>query len=391
MILVTETSQIIPINNKIIFEKENLSQGEQGHLFSVMDVSFLPSGELVTASWDGTARIWNLENLEDINQTEVLFFFPEAIERISTSPDGRFIASTLGEANAVHIFDQQEQTPPFQILRDSVIKGALDWSPNSQRLIVATFENTIDIWDFSTSETMARLPLSHDLGGRSLAWSPDGERIIVGLSNGYIQVLNLDGVVIQEFEGHDAQITFLAIDSTGRLVTASEDSKIRLWNLEDQSILGEHFSEGLVSYVRIIESSVIWGEERKTTIWDLQSGAISEVEHEFSGSGIAVNSEGNLFARGEGEREVIIWSITEKRLLKTINGRTMTCNRSCLLQESNGVTKIAYGSADRSVVILNLDDGGSKKSLEGHHENVSSISSVLSDSEGSLLVSGLVG
>ena len=37
----TKTSHVIPINDKIAFKKEILSQGEKGHLFSVMDVSFL--------------------------------------------------------------------------------------------------------------------------------------------------------------------------------------------------------------------------------------------------------------------------------------------------------------------------------------------------------------
>ena len=74
----------------------------KGHLGPVRAVAFMRTGrELVTGSWDGTVRLWNLES---DRQSEVLMRYTDSIYAMAVSPDGATLASG-GTDGTVKLFD----------------------------------------------------------------------------------------------------------------------------------------------------------------------------------------------------------------------------------------------------------------------------------------------
>lgn len=64
--------------------------GLSGHGMAVSSVAFDPSGKLLaTASWDRTARVWDLSSHREL----FVFTHPHGVESVAFSSDGKFLAT----------------------------------------------------------------------------------------------------------------------------------------------------------------------------------------------------------------------------------------------------------------------------------------------------------
>jgi len=64
----------------------------------------------------------------------------------------------------------------------------------------------------------------------AIAWSPDGQLIAAGTHNGLVCLFDAQsGDWLGEFAAHGAEITALRFTADGRLVSASTDGSIGVW------------------------------------------------------------------------------------------------------------------------------------------------------------------
>ena len=134
----------------------------------------------------GSPRIWvvDLESGADgpvYEDQSILEYNP------SWSPDANRLTSFDGLADFIHMIDF---TSGELVLFPSTTGGPVTWSPDSNRLLYTTFEQTdnggrtlVMLADLSTGET---IPLFgsvdvYDSAYYSLAWSPLEERLVLGL------------------------------------------------------------------------------------------------------------------------------------------------------------------------------------------------------------------
>jgi WD40 repeat protein len=141
---------------------------------SLVSVNFSPDGRrLVTASKDGTARLWNACNGEPMGEpmkhdAEVLW--------ARFSNDGRKIvtASVDGSAKIWAADTCQLIAPPLR--HDDVVHFAA-FSPEGQRVVTASRDKTVRIWNAQTGEP-TRAPLIHPEPVYFACFSPDGRLIL---------------------------------------------------------------------------------------------------------------------------------------------------------------------------------------------------------------------
>ena len=201
-----------------------------GHTNWVNSAAWSPDGSrIVTASQDGTARIWNAKSGAPL---AVLKGHTGSVNSAAWSPDGTRIA-TASKDNTARIWDAQSGAP-LAVLeghKDS-LNGLLNaaWSPDGTRIATASFDDTVGIWDAQSGALLAVLK-EHTRWVNSAAWSPDGTRIATTSRDGTARIWDAqNGAPLAVLKGHTGSVNSAAWSPDGlRIATASDDDTARIW------------------------------------------------------------------------------------------------------------------------------------------------------------------
>jgi WD40 repeat protein len=112
-----------------------------------------------------------------------------------------------------------------------------EWSPDGARIVTASVDRTVRVWEAATGKELARLEGQlAGLEGHSdprlvVAWSPDGVRILTVSEDETPQVWEAaTGKAIARLEGHGGIVYGAAWSPDGaRILTASLDKTARVW------------------------------------------------------------------------------------------------------------------------------------------------------------------
>ncbi|HKB36782.1 MAG TPA: WD40 repeat domain-containing protein, partial [Gemmataceae bacterium] len=152
------------------------------HLRQIWSMAFSPVDQrLVTASNDGTVRIWTWDPTHlGVKQKalELSVRVSGYTNRVAFSPDGQFLA-TGGERNSVKIWDAKTGDALQTLPGHTGEVYAVAFSPDGRWLATAGEDTTIRIWD-SRSWTLQRTLRGHRSFVMSLAFRRDSERLASG-------------------------------------------------------------------------------------------------------------------------------------------------------------------------------------------------------------------
>ena len=174
-----------------------------GHAGAVRALDFDASGErLVTASADGTARVWNAHTGEPIT---VLEGHTDEVMDACFSPDGKLVASVSRDGAAV-LWDAASGTRVYELSGHKAGINACAFSPDGARLYTGSKDKTVRVWD-TTSGRLAGL-----------------------------------------VAGQSGEVENLWVDAQNRvLFTATRDGASRIWDTRDFQLLASLHEVGRVA------------------------------------------------------------------------------------------------------------------------------------------------
>ena len=155
-----------------------------GHTGEVQRVRFsTDSARMITASSDGTARVWDIAAAREVAR----FQTPgQATYAAELCPVGTLAASG-GDDRRVHLWDSATGVEVKTLAGFNSVVWSLAFSPDGRRLAVGSQDRIVRIFDTSTGDEL--LQLRHHTGTvMRIAWSPDGRFLATGGYDQYVCV-----------------------------------------------------------------------------------------------------------------------------------------------------------------------------------------------------------
>jgi WD40 repeat protein len=273
-------------NDKRDLETGVVLKKMEGHSSLVLELAVSRDGQIIASGdWSGEIIACHGEIGESLIKP-IKAYKVDEIKSVDFSPDCTVLATSGSHRDSMTKF---WCTKTWQMQGDPIKCGAycIGYSPSGEFFAIATYyaSKDIQIYNSATRERVASFKLKgHTKCNLSLAWMPDGTRLLSGGDEDDPTIREWDSSTWEQvglpWKGHTRNIYAIAIDPTGTLVaSASSDRHVRLWRLSDQRNVGiSKHSWTLRAVTFSVDGTHILGGGygKKISEWEVPKGARSK-------------------------------------------------------------------------------------------------------------------
>jgi WD40 repeat protein len=385
----------------------------QGFRQAPRDVSFSPDGtEFVVGAvrQEQTATVWDAQAGTALLE---LKGGPGGVRGVSFSPDGTRIVAGGGcydGPGTATVWDARTGAALVELKGFKEVLYSAAYSPDGARVVTGgTINGTsggseVKVWDARTGAVLLDLTPPHRemgfLGGAkgvSVAFSPDGTRIVAGclreMENLGSQARVWDaqtGTILLDLKGHKGAVQCVAFSPDGtRLVTGGSDNTAKVWDAQKGTLLfdlkGHTGDVNSVAFspdpdgARIVTGS----SDRTVRVWDARTGtALVELKGPAGWvNGVAFSPDGTRLVAAcsrevgkpvEQRRpgEAIVWAPRPGPAVVELKGHTEGILRVAFSPDG---ARVATGSYDKTVKVWDVKTGATLLDLKGFSSLVASL------------------
>jgi WD40 repeat protein/serine/threonine protein kinase len=358
------------------------------HSKAVLGVAFSPDGkQIITGSWDGTARIWDIASGEQLLSLDPRDSHDTGLNAVAFSPDGsRVITGSMDPA--AKVWDSISGKPLL------ALKGghnapyaitAVAFSPKGDRIVTGSSDNTARVWDASTGKPLVTL-VGHTNLIRSVAFSPDGNRVATGCGHAWDDVGDCtariwdatNGSLLFNLTGHTGSVHAVTFSPEGNwLLTGSWDGTTRIWdasNGQQLRIMNATPSGPILAaaFSPNGEQVITGSQDQTATLWEVATG---QPLHTYKGHAasivsVAFSPDGRKIATASGdwmpsaEHTAKIWDAQSDQEVLTLRGHSQINAIACspdgqhfVTAESDGIARVWEASRGKELFPLQGHNG----------------------------------
>ncbi len=238
-------------------------------------------------------------------------------------------AATNEETHDVTItaIDTGKDVRTFTGYSDDVYSIA--FSPDAQLLASSDVSGTFKLWNLTTGKSVLALK-DPTFAYSQIRFSPDAKSSVYAISNPKgIGLINAgSGQTLRRFAPADLGKGFIAKDiqfsADGKLLAASHDNFITVWNVADGSLVRTLAGHRNVVYSiafspdnKLLASA---SADETARIWDIATGDARYVLQGHQGyvKGVAFSPDGKTLASGGNDRQIKLWDVATGSELATL-------------------------------------------------------------------------
>ncbi|MGH7201885.1 MAG: WD40 repeat domain-containing protein [Planctomycetaceae bacterium] len=261
-----------------------------GHELAVYDAAFTPDGRwLVTASFDRTLRLWDLQTGQS---SRTLEGHGGLVLCVAVSPDGTRIASGSYD-NTIKIWDVPkadaagQAEPPMPVKPAADLRGhgsyvaGVAFSPDGKQLASASNDKTVRLWDLERKQQIKTLSTQAGVV-YAVVFSPDGKHLVTACADKTVRLIDVQtGAEVRQFSGPEFPVYTVAVSPDGQKIAAGgqglgSNRKVFVWNVggsEPVQVLEGHEDDVYqVAFSPKGDKLLTAGYSGAVKVWDLGTG-----------------------------------------------------------------------------------------------------------------------
>jgi WD40 repeat protein len=247
----------------------------EGHTDFVSSVCFSPNGKRVlSAGWDKTVKIWNVETGKFIR---TLSGHTNQVELVCVSGDGT-MALSADTDGIVKVWNLQKRGECVHDLKHTGNVKAISFSADGKSIYTMDDEKTVRIWDTETGKFIKPVILK-EMNGYVNAFCFYPERkIALSGSGSQMKLWNIDtGARVHLLDGHTSSIYCISFSKDGKYaLSGAWDRNVILWDLEAGEYIrilkGHSHWVNAVSFSPDGRLAISSGADRSMIVWNLSNG-----------------------------------------------------------------------------------------------------------------------
>jgi WD40 repeat protein len=326
----------------------------------------LPSLCFMTASLDGTVRLWNSNNRTDVPGYSVT----DTVCSRTYKGIGNCSVTCLALLG-----EMKRSSDP------NTIKPHMSNS-NSSHFLSGYQNGTVQLWCIENCDNYVQayqLPSCSPVTG--LAVVKVGEIFAAAYQNGSAHLWHAwSGVCLARYSGHSATVRAMCAMGDGeQFVTGSDDRTLRLWNISSVSNLASPLSTPTRSRCEGDQSASCLSAPSDEVPKQSQSHSIEHEEHVaneiYQGHSEAILSVacmecGTMFVSGSMDRTARLWEVNSGACLQTFVGHSAGVSSVAAIDEVTLLT----GSIDTTLKLWDALRGTCLRTYWGHTSIVTGVS-----------------
>ena len=285
-----------------------------GHWTSpVRDVMYASHGRILACARTYSLQLWEPRTGKLLKSVGL----KEGIACIAYSPDNvTFAYETFG--GSVRLLDvNADAHDEITLIADAKGVSSLDFNRDGSVLAGNSYDNDIIyLWNVDTGKLRKTLA-GHIDRVQHVAFSPNRLILASGSDDGTIRLWDINtGDTINIFDGHADRIRHLAFSPTGQtLASADGDGAIELWDITTGELLKTITpASGAFFTAYSPDGETLASSDREAIhLWDVDSGELLQTFTGHVGSiyAIAFSPDGRTLTSGGSDGTLLLWEVTQ--------------------------------------------------------------------------------
>jgi WD40 repeat protein/nucleoside phosphorylase/tetratricopeptide (TPR) repeat protein len=313
-------------------------------------------------------RVRHLATRESPALVRDLIGHSSSVTGCAVTPDGRRVVSASQDHTLkVWDFDSGRCLATLQGHADLVSACAV--TPDGRRLVSASHDHTLKVWDLDSGRPLAILR-GHTEGVSACALTSDGRRVVSASYDQTLKVWDLDsGRTLATLQRHAGRVSACAAPPDGpRAVSASEDHMLKGRDLDIRYI---RYTPPALAFAvppdgrRVVSAS--W--DNTLTVRDFESGRTLATLQGHTGlvAWCAVTPDGRHVVSKSWDKTIKVWDLDSDHTIATLHGHTFGV-LACAVTPTG--RRAVLESWDKTIKVWDLDSGHTIANLQGHTDRV---------------------